>query len=212
MLAYNEGHEEVKANGTGGQGKGAVLQAQPPELLIITRTNEVVSSDELTLVGHGQLKATDYRLDHLASESLFYIVSPKDIVIAKPRDLDDHISWLVERGRYQDALVAAEKNVQQLHVHKLEDIGEKYIYHLLTQGKVAEAASECPKIFKRNEKLWEKWVYRFAELKQLKAISPYIPVGNPVLSDTVYEMVLNDFLYRMFYMCVACVKRLLILS
>merc|ERR1712137_619115 len=45
-----------------------------------------------------------------------------------------------------------------------------------------------------SEKLWEKWIFLFAKLRQLKAISPYIPIANPQLSQTVYEMVLCYFL------------------
>ena len=37
----------------------------------------------------------------MTTESLFYVVSPKDIVVARPRDLDDHVTWLMERKRYE---------------------------------------------------------------------------------------------------------------
>lgn len=79
-----------------------------PELRIVTRSNEEVSSDALEIHGFETCLASDYRLDHLATESLFYIVSPSDIVVAKPRDLDDHIKWLVDRQKYEEALAAAE--------------------------------------------------------------------------------------------------------
>ncbi len=79
-----------------------------PELRIVTRANEEVSSDALEIHGFEQYLASDYRLDHLATESLFYIVSPGDIVVAKPRDLDDHIKWLMDRKKYEEALSAAE--------------------------------------------------------------------------------------------------------
>jgi hypothetical protein len=112
---------------------------------------------KLRIHGYESYKATSYRLDHLASESLFYIVSPKDIVLvrprtlglpsttahvsthththtarthartqqAKPRDLDDHIAWLIDpyRARYEEALQAAEANEAQLLRHRLIDIG-----------------------------------------------------------------------------------------
>jgi hypothetical protein len=42
---------------------------------------------KLRIHGYESYKATSYRLDHLASESLFYIVSPKDIVLVRPRAL-----------------------------------------------------------------------------------------------------------------------------
>jgi hypothetical protein len=79
-----------------------------PELRIVTRANEEVSSDALEVHKFDECNASDYRLDHLATESLFYIVSPRDIVVAKPRDLDDHIRWLVDRQKYEEALAAAE--------------------------------------------------------------------------------------------------------
>jgi vacuolar protein sorting-associated protein 41 len=79
-----------------------------PELRIVTRGNEEISSDALEVHGFENCLASDYRLDHLATESLFYIVSPSDVVVAKPRDLDDHIRWLVDRQRYEEALAAAE--------------------------------------------------------------------------------------------------------
>lgn len=37
----------------------------------------------------------------LPDENLYFIVSPKDVVVAKLRDQDDHISWLMEHGRYE---------------------------------------------------------------------------------------------------------------
>lgn len=45
--------------------------------------------------------------------------------MAKPRDLDDHISWLIDpsRARYKEALEAAEANESQLRRHKLIEIG-----------------------------------------------------------------------------------------
>lgn len=54
------------------------------------------------------LLALDYRLDHSAIDNLYYVVTPKSVVIAKPRDLDDRIAWLLERERYEEALAAAE--------------------------------------------------------------------------------------------------------
>jgi hypothetical protein len=59
---------------------------------------------------------------------------------------------------------------------------------------VNRAAELCPKILKRDAILWEKWVFRFAELGHLKAVVDYIPIANPTLKNTVYEMVLAVFL------------------
>ena len=37
----------------------------------------------------------------IPEENLFFIVSPKDVVVSRLRDMDDHISWLMEHERYE---------------------------------------------------------------------------------------------------------------
>lgn len=180
-LAYAKGEDKVGA-------------APRPELRIITRNNQPISADALTIHGYEHYGPTDYRLDHMANESLFYVVSPRDVVVAKPRDLDDHISWLLDNKRYAEALKEATENIDHMNTHNLIDIGERYLTHLVENNKVDKAAALCPQILGVSEKLWEKWIFVFAKLRQLKAISPYIPIANPQLSPTVYEMVLSYFL------------------
>lgn len=75
-----------------------------PELRIVDWHNVESSSDALTVHGFESLHATDYRLAYLTSESLFFVVSPKDVVVARPRDLDDHVSWLLERAMYANTI------------------------------------------------------------------------------------------------------------
>eukprot|EP01126_Amoeba_proteus_P049870 TRINITY_DN5851_c0_g1_i16.p1 TRINITY_DN5851_c0_g1~~TRINITY_DN5851_c0_g1_i16.p1 ORF type:complete len:820 (+),score=181.45 TRINITY_DN5851_c0_g1_i16:313-2772(+) len=177
-----------------------------PELTILTRDNEEISSEALNIYGYENCSALDYRLDFSPAELLFYLVSPKDIVVAKPRDLDDHITWLLEKGErekekcnqgkviecYEEALNAVEGRERELRKQDPVKVGEKYIeYLLLYSVSKDEAAHLCPRIFKDNPQLWEKWIYTFAREKQIKVISPYIPVTNPTLSDVTYEMVLS---------------------
>jgi hypothetical protein len=74
-------------------------------------------------------------------------------------------------------------------------IGEQYIEHLLSVEHDAKKAAElCPKVLKRDAQLWEKWVSRFHEKNELRAVTPCVPVGNPMLSDTIYALVLNQHL------------------
>jgi hypothetical protein len=40
-------------------------------------------------------------LESLIEENLYYIVSPKDVVVAKLRDIDDHIQWLLEQFLFE---------------------------------------------------------------------------------------------------------------
>lgn len=106
ILAYIEPPQDPNAKPNAAPAKEDM---KFPELRIVTRGNEEISSDALEVHGFENYLASDYRLDHLATESLFYIVSPGDIVVAKPRDLDDHIKWLVDRQKYDEALKVAEE-------------------------------------------------------------------------------------------------------
>ncbi|XP_055277135.1 vacuolar protein sorting-associated protein 41 homolog isoform X2 [Moschus berezovskii] len=133
-------------------------------------------------------------IEYSEGESLFYIVSPRDVVVAKERDQDDHIDWLLEKKKYEEALMAAEISQKNIKRHKILDIGLAYINHLVAKGEYDIAARKCQKILGKNAALWEYEVYKFKEIGQLKAISPYLPRGDPVLKPLIYEMILHEFL------------------
>eukprot|EP01136_Pigoraptor_vietnamica_P007289 Opistho-1_new@41342 len=125
---------------------------------------------------------------------MFYIVSPRDIVVARPRDLDDHVAWLLEHEMYEEALTEAEKGEKLLKLHNVAKIGQDYLNHLTQTGHFEEAAMHCRRVLGADKDLWERWVYFFFKSNQHKAIIHYIPTENPTLSRTIYEMVLNWFL------------------
>ncbi|KAI8813292.1 hypothetical protein BJ742DRAFT_746816 [Cladochytrium replicatum] len=151
---------------------------------------------------HLHYQANDYHLQSLDTESpndaAFYVVSPKDIVVARPRDLDDHIEWLVERRQYEQALLAAEEAGKayagRLQVANILEIGQKYLTTLIEEGRFSDAAALCPKILRTDATLWEHWIFVFARQKEVKTIKSFIPTDNPRLSITVYNMVLACFL------------------
>ncbi|KAL1544094.1 Vacuolar protein sorting-associated protein 41 [Salvia divinorum] len=175
--------------------------AQRPEVRVVTRNNDELSTDALPIHGFEHYKAKDYSLAHAplsgssysggqwaaVSEPLYYIVSPKDVVIAKPRDTEDHISWLLQHGWHEKALEAVETGQGQSELH--EEVKLKYLDSLLVEHKYAEAASRCPKLL-RGSASWERWVFHFAHLRQLPVLVPYIPTENPRLRDTAYEVAL----------------------
>jgi hypothetical protein len=41
--------------------------------------------------------------------------------------------------------------------------------------------------------LEDRWVFHFAHLRQLPCLAPYIPISNPQLRDTVYEVCFNPY-------------------
>ncbi|XP_033100786.1 vacuolar protein sorting-associated protein 41 homolog [Anneissia japonica] len=172
-------------------------ESQRPQLKILDPKPddyEIVSSDALSIRGFQMYEANNYHLEYIEDECIFHIVSPKDVVVGRQRDMDDHITWFMENGKYEEALEMAKENSKDLNRHNVLDVGKAYIHHLIEFGKFEEAASMCQTVLGKNKELWEEWVYVFAKLQQLKVISPYVPLQDPRLSKAVYEMILNDFL------------------
>ncbi|KAL8146419.1 hypothetical protein AgCh_004237 [Apium graveolens] len=200
VLAYipgEEGEKEINSSIPSRQGN-----AQRPEVRVVTWNNDELATDALPIHGFEHYKENDYSLAHApfsgssyaggqwaaGDEPLYYIVSLKDVIIAKPRDAEDHIAWLLEHGWHEKALAAveAEKGKSEL----LDEVGSRYLDHLIVERKYAEAASLCPKLLRASASAWERWVFHFAHLRQLPVLVPYIPTDNPRLRDTAYEVAL----------------------
>uniref|UniRef100_A0A8C2PW73 Vacuolar protein sorting-associated protein 41 homolog n=1 Tax=Cyprinus carpio TaxID=7962 RepID=A0A8C2PW73_CYPCA len=157
---------------------------------------EEISSDALTVRNFQENQCRDYRLEHSEGESLFYIISPKDIVVAKERDQDDHIDWLLEKKKYEEALMAAEISFRNIKRHDLvlDNNLDSLCGCFLSVGDYDAAARKCQKVLGKNMDLWENEVYRFKTIGQLKAISQYLPRGDLRLRPAIYEMILHEFL------------------
>ena len=52
-----------------------------------------------------------------------------------------------------------------------------YIDDLLKREAYETAAQLSPRLLKKNGALWERWVYLFAQIRQLPKLAPYIPTG-----------------------------------
>jgi hypothetical protein len=109
--------------------------ANRPELRLIDKGEEI-SADALSLSNYHMYGCNDYSLikSQRPGEEVFFVVSPSDIIVVRPRDEADHIEWLVDRQRYEEALTAAEA-LQKQHGSALDvkAIGLKYIQHLVDQ-------------------------------------------------------------------------------
>ncbi|GAA5949012.1 hypothetical protein JCM21900_003173 [Sporobolomyces salmonicolor] len=166
-----------------------------PELRIISKDGEELSSDAIGLRNYDRFQCRDYSLCPSADQSSFYVISPRDIVVARERDESDHILWLIEQQRYEEALPALEASgLGAVGGFDETDVGKKYLEFLVEDGQYEKAAESCPKILGINAKLWEDWVFLFADKGHMKTIIPYVPTHDPQLSRLVYEMILAHFL------------------
>jgi hypothetical protein len=189
LLAHVVEEDEGDTGSGGGNGEN-----QRPELRLMSLAAEELSSDALPINGFEKYQANDYQLQYLQTggndeEALYYIVSPRDIVMARPRDADDHVAWLLARGLYQRAVAAAEEHKDTLKQHKFMDVAQQYMDSLFEEGDYETAAAESPRLLNKNAALWEKRVSLFAQHRQIKAIAPHIPTSSPQLSEYIYEMV-----------------------
>lgn len=193
--------------------------AERPELRIISRGGEELSADALGISGYERWGCNDYVLvdveaspvkgstlspgTSLAGERYYIVLSPQDLVVVKSRDWRDHVAWLVERKRYEEALDVIERmgseadaGVRKEDKDELDavQIGQRYIEHLVGEGDFVKAARLCPKVCGQDTKRWEDWIFVFAQKHQLQAIIPYVPTETPTLGHLVYEMILAHFL------------------
>lgn len=172
--------------------------AQRPEMYFVEpQPNGFVELryDSLSLRGYQHLTCNDYHLECLIEENNFFIVSPKEVVVATPYDADDRIQWLMDHCKYEIAMEAvAQTENRQTRRYTLLQVGQSYLKYLLDNKEFEKAGQLCQKILGTEKRLWEEEVFKFARIHQLRAVSPYLPRGDDRLNSTIYEMVLYEFL------------------
>jgi vacuolar protein sorting-associated protein 41 len=111
--------------------------ATRPELRIISPDQEELSSDALSLKDYVRLQPGDYSLHWNEKRKCVYIVSPSDIVVGRERTAEDRVQWLLDRGKYREALEVFESSTskdQAVGKWNRKEIGVKYIEHLIEEG------------------------------------------------------------------------------
>ncbi|TFK69442.1 vacuolar assembling protein VPS41 [Pluteus cervinus] len=208
VLAYTT-PDDFTIEKTDDKARQARKAAERPELRLISRSGEELTVDALDVSNYKSWACNDYNLAEVvgrdgvadADENKCYVVmSPRDLVLVKPRDKKDHVQWLLERGRYEEALDEVEKieaaggTLEGDATLKATEIGQKYVEYLVSEGDFVKAARLCPKVCAGDSKRWEDWIFVFSEKHQLQAIIPYVPTETPRLDHLVYEMMLAHFL------------------
>ncbi|CAL4184393.1 unnamed protein product, partial [Meganyctiphanes norvegica] len=187
VLAYNK-QETSGSSGTDWR------RPQMRVLEPLQGTYQEISKDVLGIRCFQEYKPANYHLECLVEERQFYIVCPQDVVLAKPRDADDRVQWLLQHNRYSEALEVV-KNCRDVQKYNYVSVGRMYLEHLMGQGSYQEAVQLCTQILGTDKALWEEAVVRFNRVRQLRVLSPALPLGEGVrLDPTVYQTVLLDLL------------------
>jgi len=160
--------------------------------------------DDLEIPNFQKLKAKDFKfctdfsvkIGYLDDgvHSTYFILCPNQIILAKPRNLQDRIEWLVDQDNFEEAFQVSRENLAELKPGTFMDVGQKYLFSLFSLQDYKLAASLCPEILAKDEKAWQLWVYKFAEINQLSTIYKFLPFKETVLDSTIYELFLSKFL------------------
>ncbi|KAH7104664.1 vacuolar protein sorting-associated protein 41 [Auriculariales sp. MPI-PUGE-AT-0066] len=190
VLAYVPPEDVVADEATEDRTAQRRKESNPPQLRLISRAGKEHSNDLLSVPNYSKYSCNDYSLIDADTPGgrCYVVMSPTSIVIARPRDQRDHVEWLVERKRYEEALEEAQKfDTDGQHTTR---IGEQYVEHLISEGQYEKAAAMCPKVYMGNGSKWENLIYLFTEKHQLPTIIPYVPTNNPRLSQEIYGLIL----------------------
>lgn len=197
----------------------AWTRGDAPELHIVSKTNvpisidvlamkddvEHLSCDAYSLVSAQRMNADgerercqrfgDERWWTPGAEPRLVVLSPKDLIIAKPHGAKETIDWLSTQEDYVRLLDACEAATSFGHVDGgAADVGQRVLAKAFADGEYARAAALCEKLLRRDASAWEFWIEKFITARALGEIHPYIPTENPTLSAVAYETVLHAFL------------------
>eukprot|EP01062_Namystynia_karyoxenos_P050390 TRINITY_DN3915_c0_g1_i1.p1 TRINITY_DN3915_c0_g1~~TRINITY_DN3915_c0_g1_i1.p1 ORF type:complete len:1055 (+),score=406.49 TRINITY_DN3915_c0_g1_i1:77-3241(+) len=173
-----------------------------PTLRIMRRsTMAQIHTYKLKVAGYADLLPRSYRLvlnDHAraAGDTLCWIMSPAEVFVCCQPDDDDHVAWLLQKERFEEAISCVRSAHLSRPEHTFASVSELHLEHLTQQGRYKEAASLFAEYLGVNVARWEKWIYEYAKMQQLGAVVDYIPTDSRQiqLQKEVYLMVLHYYL------------------
>lgn len=190
------------------------IMARPgeaPELRVVSRHGEELSSDCLPLDGAARFRCNDYHLhasyemvhdpvlQDKTQQPLFFVASPRQVYRLRPRDARDHIEWLLARDEYREALEALEalgSGPAAAYGFDVRAVSRDYLTHIMDVQHDYEGAAELlPLLLRADVAAWDTVVQRFVEHDQVRVLLPHLPIRDPELSESTYNSVLEALLH-----------------
>lgn len=152
--------------------------AEEPELRLMDYTGSETYADELSLVDYSRLGPNDY---HLQGSGPFYLVSAKDAVIARERDVKDHVDWLMGRGQFVEAYNSSEKVCDD---PTRKRIGLKAVESLIELQSWTDAGKLLKSVLGTDDaNEWEIWSKRFLDHAHYFSLGDNLPNDLAGLDD-----------------------------
>jgi len=197
--------------------EGEAGVASAPEVRCVGWDGEELTADALALKDHERAAPADLMLAvHAVAGSsppqplggaasgpafwsegeapTFCVASPRDVVVARPRDVISHVDWLVSAGRFEralDACDAAEACGLGGARRAARTAGDAWLGTLLARREFGAAASLCPRLLRADGEAWEQAAALFGAAGGLPQLAPHLPLApGRLLDQSLYEMVL----------------------
>jgi vacuolar protein sorting-associated protein 41 len=173
---------------------------KPPIVHILDWKGNSITNDVVDINGYENFKAVDYHLEYLAAEehtdACYFIASANEVIVAKPRTVQDHVAWLLNHDKLEEAFAVVETSPVYGETERKEmftEIGQSIIMKNVEAKDYQTAAEWCQKVLLEDLALWEKWVYVFGEANQAKMLSRAVPADQvKCLPPMLYEMILKE--------------------
>lgn len=94
---------------------------------------------------------------------LLFVLAPKDVIVAQPRGVADHIEWEAAHGRLESAVSTALEVPRAVKPARLKELIGAYISGLLASAHARKAALACTRLLDDDVDAWNKWVRHMLE-------------------------------------------------
>uniref|UniRef100_A0A6A7FZH2 Vacuolar protein sorting-associated protein 41 homolog n=2 Tax=Hirondellea gigas TaxID=1518452 RepID=A0A6A7FZH2_9CRUS len=164
-------------------------------LLPQQRTYEEMSKDILGTKRYKDYLPLHYKLECVMGDDRWYVLSPRDLVVAKPREPIDSLEWMLQYHKYPLAIQLLEKEGGTIGEHTEDSVGHKYLNYLLECHMYSQAAKISPRVLGENVSGWKHLVQVFSAAGELSILHEYLPYSSPpYLPVEIYAQVLLDLL------------------
>ncbi|CAF2728823.1 unnamed protein product [Rotaria sp. Silwood2] len=175
-----------------------------PSLTVLVskgKTYEEKAHDPFHMCCDERTSPFQFQLEYLPDEQCFFILSPFDIVKAERRDYDDHIEYLINKKKFDEAIQAFEKppnNNERSKRYTKQIVYRAYVKSLMDANETEKAVKLFPSVYTTSQE-WAEQILIFIQRNELDIIAPNIPISTPQLDPTTYEKVLQTYLTQKKY-------------
>ncbi|CAF4220284.1 unnamed protein product, partial [Rotaria sp. Silwood2] len=143
-----------------------------PSLTVLVskgKTYEEKAHDPFHMCCDERTSPFQFQLEYLPDEQCFFILSPFDIVKAERRDYDDHIEYLINKKKFDEAIQAFEKppnNNERSKRYTKQIVYRAYVKSLMDANETEKAVKLFPSVYTTSQE-WAEQILIFIQRNEL---------------------------------------------